>query len=389
MRCLSVCLSVCRSVCTYLAGCPGVSLFLSQTELEEAEVASDSKMASTAQGTASTYHKVMERLRYLCRWASNLGAEDFNEWYDSMERISARIHKTPELQHVDIYNQLGMANAEAGSFDEAIKTFRESLTIDKNDHLAMEQLGNLLVRTAFQMFKDREEAERKPPGSGKVSTIKEAETKTGEVSEPPTASRQRSRSNSKENKRPMSRGSFTNAIQKRLDEGIAFLEKVVEMEVSDERLALLGSAYKRLFMLQNGFFPKARDYLKKAAGYYHKADIEQKRRKGDGCYAILNALSLDMLLGESKSADLLVRCFPLSYARVCVDTHVWLAALLVLFLTLRIWLVLEFRKRQHRCRVQRLSNKPMRRPTCGCGCKSQISFVFVTRSMTLKCSLTV
>jgi hypothetical protein len=92
----------------------------------------------------------MERLKYLCRWASNLGAEDANEWYDSMERISTRIYKTAELHTVEIYNQLGMVNAEAGNFDEAIKTFRDTLKIDPRDHLAMEQLGNLLVRTAFQ-----------------------------------------------------------------------------------------------------------------------------------------------------------------------------------------------------------------------------------------------
>jgi len=138
----------------------------------------ESRGSSSAQMTATTYHKVMERLKYLCRWASNLGTEDADEWcvdlwsftqidcwlthsltnvrcrprrYDSMERISARIYRTPELQHVDIYNQLGMVNAEAGNFEEAIKTFRDTLKIDANDHLAMEQLGNLLVRSAFQV----------------------------------------------------------------------------------------------------------------------------------------------------------------------------------------------------------------------------------------------
>lgn len=100
------------------------------------------------------------------------------------------------------------------------------------------------------------------------------------------------------------------------------------MEVSDERLALLGSAYKRLFMLQNGFFPKARAYLKKAAEYYHKADVELKRRKGDGCYAILNALWLDLLLGESTAAALLAEAAPLSNKALDQQAHapadVWL-----------------------------------------------------------------
>ena len=100
------------------------------------------------------------------------------------------------------------------------------------------------------------------------------------------------------------------------------------MEVSDERLALLGSAYKRLFMLQNGFFPKARAYLKKAAEYYHKADVELKRRKGDGCYAILNALWLDLLLGESTAGALLAEAAPLSNKALEQQAHapadVWL-----------------------------------------------------------------
>jgi len=100
------------------------------------------------------------------------------------------------------------------------------------------------------------------------------------------------------------------------------------MEVSDERLALLGSAYKRLFMLQNSFFPKAREYLKKAAEYYHKADAEQKKRNGDGCYAILNALSLDLLLGESSSEQLLAEAAPLSSTALEQQAHapadVWL-----------------------------------------------------------------
>ena len=101
------------------------------------------------------------------------------------------------------------------------------------------------------------------------------------------------------------------------------------MEVSDERLALLGSAYKRLFMLQNSFHSKAREYLKKAAEYYHKADEEQKRRKGDGgCYAILNALWLDMLLGESRREVLLGEAAPLSATALEQQAHapadVWL-----------------------------------------------------------------
>lgn len=137
----------------------------------------------------------------------------------------------------------------------------------------------------------------------------------------PTRSRMRSVSEDKAKNRPLRGQSFTDVIQRRLDEGISYLERVVDMEVSDERLALLGSAYKRMFMLQNGFFPKARAYLKKAAQYYHKADEELKKRNGDGCYAVLNALSLDLLLGETQAADLLQAAAPLSSTALEQQAH--------------------------------------------------------------------
>lgn len=228
---------------------------------------------------------VMKRLKRIHRQAANLRDEDREEWLASIQEIESHVQENPHLQKAQVYNQLGKVKAEIGNFESAISNYQQSLDKeDKVSYLAMEQLGNLLVRTAFTMWQGSKD---KALGSTTVKLAK-------------------------------ARGK----------KGLRLLEKVCYTKESGERRALLGSAYKRLFVI-GGCIDKG-DLEKAVQSYYRAAVLQndQSNEQKDGCYAMLNALTLQMLAGIRVLDDLLSAARSL-YTRAvltqeCAPADVWL-----------------------------------------------------------------
>ncbi|MEI2768809.1 MAG: CHAT domain-containing protein [Nitrosomonas sp.] len=89
---------------------------------------------------------------------------------------------------------------------------------------------------------------------------------------------------------------------KLLVEAIKYGEHLLEIGETSERLCIMGSAYKRLAELEESK-KQITNWLKKASGYYHRAEQLQQALNTPDPYPMVNALVLDVILGELKKGD--------------------------------------------------------------------------------------
>lgn len=89
---------------------------------------------------------------------------------------------------------------------------------------------------------------------------------------------------------------------KLLVEAIKYGEHLLEIGETSERLSIMGSACKRLAELEEGK-KQITNWLEKASGYYHRAEQRQQALNTPDPYPMVNALMLDVILGELKKGD--------------------------------------------------------------------------------------
>ncbi|HRB28813.1 MAG TPA: CHAT domain-containing protein [Nitrosomonas sp.] len=110
-----------------------------------------------------------------------------------------------------------------------------------------------------------------------------------------------------------------------LGEAIEYGEHLLKIGETSERLSIMGSAYKRLAELE-GSKKQITSWLKKASGYYHRAEQRQQTLNTPDPYPMVNALMIDVILGELKNDDVqskLTKGYLMAQTRFMLYHHVW------------------------------------------------------------------
>ena len=229
-----------------------------------------------------------------------------------------------------VWEALGGAWADLGGFDNAIEAYRRALRArNGNASLgAMEQLGNLLVRRAQQVW-----------AMAKAGDIEGADVVAKDILTRGVSNERRSAASARlsmmlSNKsRPKGEvPSWKRCASSLMMEGLGLLERLCLLGNTAERRALLGSAYKR--RAWTGLGESRKEDLSNAAKAYAEAAYLEAAEAEDSAvvpvsYARLNQLTFEMLASSATDRAKLVEQVRLAetYAqarREADPTDVWL-----------------------------------------------------------------
>lgn len=238
-----------------------------------------------------------------------------------------------------VWEALGAAWADSGSFNNAIGSYRRSLRAKSANAslVAMEQLGNLLVRRAQQVWaqartgavdaalKAGQEALVGSTSNVLLSRQLQRQTRAAELKGtkvrclcdgldatfcprdigplmcPPSMQSLGDDDGGEEAEEEQP--PWREAAAALMYEGLAYIERMCSLGSTPERRSLLGSAYKR--RAWTGLGPNRTDDLQQAALNYaaaHELEMEEGRAQPSP-YARLNQLTLEMLAGDGSERD--------------------------------------------------------------------------------------
>lgn len=226
--------------------------------------------------------------------------------------VQERLNAGPTVSG-KVWEALGAAWADAGSFNNAISSYRRSLRSKSANAslVAMEQLGNLLVRRAQQVWslartgaieaalKAGQEALVGSTSNLLLSRLMIRKNRAAELKGPLGASK--APEEEEEDQPP-----WREAAVALMYEGLAYIERMCAIGSTPERRSLLGSAYKR--RAWTGLGPSRTDDLQQAALNYkaaHELETEESRAQPNP-YARLNQLTLEMLGGDGSECERLL-----------------------------------------------------------------------------------
>lgn len=231
-----------------------------------------------------------------------------------------------------VWEKLGGAWADIGGFDNAIEAYRRALRARSGNASlgAMEQLGNLLVRRAQQVW-----------AMAKAGDVEGANTVAKDVLERgvsnergpgATARLSMMALSSKREAGSPAAAKWKQCASSLMMEGLGLLERLCLLGNTAERRALLGSAYKR--RAWTGLGDSRKEDLCNAAKAYAEAAYLEAAEAEDSAvvpvsYARLNQLTFEMLASNARDRAKLVEQVRLAetYAqarREADPTDVWL-----------------------------------------------------------------
>lgn len=258
-----------------------------------------------------------------------------------LKSVEARLTGVPRVSGA-VWEALGMAWGETGNFEAAIRSFRRALQA-KNANtslLAMEQLGNMLVRRAQQVVALGEAGHVREAmqavmslGSSAVSAamadknararlhaqVSLSESSHSASSDDESSSSEssfvdpaRKHSSSKRHAEGSAEGTaqpsdWRSAAAAVMAEGLGILERLVSLGSTAERYALLGSAYKRRAWA--GLGKSRKSDLRRAAARYAAA---HRMEKAAAAAAAEEAEAVAFAAGEEPPKPLA----PSPYARL-------------------------------------------------------------------------
>jgi tetratricopeptide (TPR) repeat protein len=214
-----------------------------------------------------------------------------------------------------VWEALGRAWADSGQFSRAIAAYRRSLRAKSSNAslVAMEQLGNLLVRRAQQVWSQARAGD--PEGALKAAeeVLAGGTTSASALLQRITAKKARGAKAKRSSSAAEDDGgteedeedvpAWARAASALMYEGLAYIERMCSLGNTAERRSLLGSAYKRRAWTGLGESRKE-DLIQAASNYAAAHEIEMEDGKENPSpYARLNQLTLEMLAGSGTSEE--------------------------------------------------------------------------------------
>jgi NIMA (never in mitosis gene a)-related kinase len=248
-----------------------------------------------------------------------------------ISELQARLDKGPPVSG-KVWEGVGRAWADCGQFNRAIMAYRRSLRAKSANAslVAMEQLGNLLVRRAQQVWavakagdpdgalKAAEDALAGSSGNALLQRItakqarvpakrREASSSAAALDDAAAAAHtgiagsgeDSSATSAGEEEEP----AWRRAASALMYEGLAYIERMCSLGSTAERRSLLGSAYKRRAWTGLGDSRKE-DLVQAAANYAAAHELElEEGKEHPSPYARLNQLTLEMLAGNGTDEE--------------------------------------------------------------------------------------